>query len=132
MKTIIEKLAHRTRVHEIPGSQAAENSIAFEAVVGGEVVGRVEASHREGTIVIQQLDVLPTMRRRGIGRKLVRAILNKSQLLSVDRACVTTNGSEGFWALQGFRPSCDEQTDQYPQCQMTRTVPPIVPANPFR
>ena len=84
MKTIIEKLAHRTRVHEIPGSPAAENSIAFEAVIGGEVVGRVEASHEEGTIVIQQLDVLPTMRRRGIGRKLVRAILNKSQLLSVD------------------------------------------------
>jgi len=125
-------MVHRAKVHEIPGSHAAEDSIAFEAVVDGEVVGRVEASHRERTIVIQQLEVLPTMRRRGIGRKLVRAILNKSQLLSVDRACVTTGGNEGFWALQGFRPSCDDQTDQYPQCLMTRTVPPIVPANPFR
>ena len=130
MSGIIEKVTRRVRLREAPGPNEAGDQIAIEAIIRGEVVGRVIASRHKSTVTIDELDVRPDARCRGIGRRLVKAILAKSQLLSIDKATVSTRGNEGFWALQGFRPI--DHPDKYPERVMTKAVGPVAPSNPFR
>lgn len=132
MNAIQNILARRIRLREVSAPLNGGHVIAFEAIQNGQVVGRGSASLRGRTVVIDELDVSPASRGHGIGRKLVKAILSKSQLFGSEQACVTARNNEGFWALQGFRPSACVAANGYPECALTMKVPPILPPNPFR
>lgn len=123
--TVIETAADALLVDHLgamqwpPASSAAERAaargfvlVAEDASAAGTVVGFVQVLEVEGQAHLEQLSVLPSHGRRGIGRRLVTAALSEARERGYSRLTLRTYAevpwNAPFYASCGFLVSLPE------------------------
>jgi GNAT superfamily N-acetyltransferase len=70
---------------------AHAQDLVWVAELDGELVGWCYASRRDGTLFIEQLDVIPEHGRRGIGRVLIEAVADRARDEGLTAVTLTTD-----------------------------------------
>lgn len=89
-------------------ARAFVNSICVAAYIEGVQVGFGRAI-TDYCVFAYLADVIvwPGYRGRGIGKNLVKALLDHKELALVDHWCLTTTDAQEFYAQFGFKPATD-------------------------
>ena len=83
------------------------SSVAWQATLGGELVGLLLASAVDQRLVIYDLFISPSRQRSGIGRALVKFAIADVGALSVAAEVYTANRSSlALFEKLGFQPRC--------------------------
>lgn len=71
---------------------------------------------RDGVVVIREILVLPLRRRTGIGRRLLRHVMDKNPGNTLLAKCPASYLSNGWWSHMGFHKVAEGEinTWQYP------------------
>jgi GNAT superfamily N-acetyltransferase len=91
----------------------ARDGSLFVADDGGTLVGFALSSPLDGGLHLDELDVLPSHGRRGIGRALVEAVVDLARRRGLARVTLSTLRSipwnAPWYATLGFRPMTDAE-----------------------
>lgn len=69
----------------------------YRAWYGTKKQGYIEASLEGKTLVLEDIRVAPSLRRKGIGRRLVRALLDYTGATIVEPEFIATEAGKGFF-----------------------------------
>lgn len=107
-------------------ARAFVNSICVAAYIEGNQVGFGRAI-TDYCVFAYLADVIvwPGYRGRGIGKNLVKALLEHHELRQVDHWCLTTTDAQPFYAQFGFKPAAD---GRYMRRETQRSGPEKTPA----
>jgi amino-acid N-acetyltransferase len=83
------------------------------AIDADQVVGCIGAEAFQFVALIRSLAVLPDYQGRGLGRRLVRQVLDRFSSRGLREFYVVTEDAEGFFKKRGFKP-CDRD-EVHPQ-----------------
>lgn len=96
----------RPRIVDAGPSDRSPDDIALEARWHDAAVGRASLEIQNQIAQIRALRVDASWCKRGVGRRLLRALLQRARFRQIrDVYVLATTATAGFYALHGFRPA---------------------------